>query len=201
MSGIFNYENPIFSFLGKVIDLISLSLLWVILCLPVVTIGPATTALYYTVVKVIRKERSYLFREFFKSFKSNFKYGALATIIVIVLAAILLFDFNFSKLMMGILPKSEFVSESVDAGTVSEDITVGEFVVTAKKDGSTIVEETETIVSNGSTYLRALKLGVGSAEEGNIKFVTEGSSDILVMLSIKQRTNHHLFSQMKVGLL
>lgn len=180
MSGIFNYENPIFSFLGKVIDLISLSVLWVILCLPIVTIGPATTALYYTVVKVVRKERSYLFREFFKSFKSNFKYGALATIIVVLLAAILWFDFNFAKLMMGILPKSEFVSESVDAGAVSEDVTVGDFVVTAKKDGSTVVEETNTIVSNGSTYLRALKLGAGSATEGNIKFVTEGNTDILV---------------------
>jgi uncharacterized membrane protein YesL len=64
----------------------------VILCIPVVTIGPANTALYYATVKVIRRERGYLFREFFRSFRLNFKRGAIIGLILTVMYIILGLD-------------------------------------------------------------------------------------------------------------
>ena len=45
------YDSPIMAGIGKVIDIIWLSTLWFICCLPIVTIGASTTALYYTSVK------------------------------------------------------------------------------------------------------------------------------------------------------
>ncbi len=96
MGNIFNVDNAFFTFLGKVCDIIFLSILWVVLCIPVITIGPATTALYYATVKVIRRERGYLFREFFKSFKLNFKRGAIIGVVLTVLFLVLRFDISWA---------------------------------------------------------------------------------------------------------
>ena len=54
---IFNPENLFFRMLARGVDLIGLSLLWVLLCIPIVTAGSATAAMYYTVVKVFRHGR------------------------------------------------------------------------------------------------------------------------------------------------
>jgi len=92
MGRFFNVDNGFFSFLSKVCDIIFLSVVYIILCIPVITIGPATTALYYATVKVIRRERGYLFREFFKSFKLNFKRGAIIGVILTIVYVILAVD-------------------------------------------------------------------------------------------------------------
>lgn len=59
-------------------------------------IGPTSTAFYYTMVKVIRRERSYLFKEFFRSFKLNFKQGYIIGMVYVVLAVIAYFDFTYA---------------------------------------------------------------------------------------------------------
>ena len=46
----FNLDNPVFTALGKVVDCAWLSILWLLCCLPVVTIGVSSTAMYYTAV-------------------------------------------------------------------------------------------------------------------------------------------------------
>ncbi len=95
MSGFFSSDNKFFVLMGKIFDVMVLGLLWLVLCVPVITIGPASTALYYTMVKVIRRERSYLFKEFFRSFKLNFKQGAILTLIYAVLLGVAYFDFTY----------------------------------------------------------------------------------------------------------
>ncbi len=96
MGNLFNIDSPLLTVLSKICDILFLSVLWVFLCIPVITIGPATTALYYTTVKVIRKDRGYLFREFFKSFKLNFKRGAIIGVILTAVFVVLIFDINIS---------------------------------------------------------------------------------------------------------
>lgn len=59
-------------------------------------LGPASTAFYYTMVKVIRRERSYLFKEFFRSFRLNFRQGFTIGIVYVVLAFIAYFDFSYA---------------------------------------------------------------------------------------------------------
>lgn len=58
--------------LNTVGQLVVLSILWTVCCLPVVTIGASSTALYYTVVKVIRRGRGSLLSSFFSCFRENF---------------------------------------------------------------------------------------------------------------------------------
>ncbi|MGN1084244.1 MAG: YesL family protein [Lachnospiraceae bacterium] len=96
MSSFFNTDNKFFSAMGKLFDLFMLGVIWLICCVPIITIGPASTAFYYAVVKVIRRERSYVFREFFRSFKLNFKQGAVATLIYVVIAVLMYFDINYA---------------------------------------------------------------------------------------------------------
>lgn len=87
------YDSPIMAGIGKVIDIIWLSTLWFICCLPIVTIGASTTALYYTSIKAIRKNRGYVTKTFFHAFKMNF-FPALG-IWLLYLLGMLLFYVNF----------------------------------------------------------------------------------------------------------
>ncbi len=92
MGNLFSLDNGFFSFLSKVCDMIFLSIIFLVFCIPIVTIGPACTALYYATVKVIRRERGYVFREFLRSFKLNFKKGAIVGVLLTIVYIILGFD-------------------------------------------------------------------------------------------------------------
>lgn len=63
---------PFSDLLNNLGQLVLVSILWGFCCLPVFTIGPASTALYYSVVKVIRREQSNILEAYFHSFKENF---------------------------------------------------------------------------------------------------------------------------------
>lgn len=99
MGSFLSLDSPLINFLNKVCDLVLLSLVYVICCIPIITIGPATTALYYATVKVIRRERGYMFKEFFRSFKMNFKSGAFLTILFLIAFYILYVDHNYAAAM------------------------------------------------------------------------------------------------------
>lgn len=101
MNSIFNMDNGFFSAVGKLVDIVIVSLMWVLLLIPIVTIGPATSAMYYCMVKVIRRERGYLTREFISAFKSNFKVGALTSIILAFAYFILIFDLKWAREVEG----------------------------------------------------------------------------------------------------
>lgn len=88
--GIFNPENGIYRFTEKLVDLILLSVFWVACSLPLFTIGPATTALYNTVVRCIRGNERNSWALFFVTFKRNFKVGALTSLVVIPVAILLI---------------------------------------------------------------------------------------------------------------
>ena len=90
MGEFFNPEKGIWAWLSVLVDVCGLSILWVFLCLPLVTAGPATAALYYTVVKCVRSRDSGAFGYFLRSFRANFKTGLLAGLIVLPLALLLL---------------------------------------------------------------------------------------------------------------
>lgn len=90
LEAIFNPDNFVFCIINKIIDLAVLSLVWVLCCIPLVTIGPASAALYYAVVKSVRKQRSYPVREFFHAFCQNMKKG-IAIHLILVLFGIMMF--------------------------------------------------------------------------------------------------------------
>lgn len=60
-----------------------------------ILIGPATSALYYTMVKVIRRERGYATKTFFHGFKVNFKTGAPTSLIFVIFGILMIVDFRY----------------------------------------------------------------------------------------------------------
>lgn len=95
--------------MGKVADLIILNLICVLCCLPIVTIGPSLTALHYVTMKMVRNEESYIVKNFFKSFKENFKQATIINLIMLVVGIMLFLDINIVKRMSGKLYSGLFV--------------------------------------------------------------------------------------------
>ena len=84
--GLFNYDNPVWRFIGKLGDLILLNLLWTVCSIPVITIGASTTAVYYVTLKMVRDENDSTVRSFFHSFKDNFKQATAIWAVGLILA-------------------------------------------------------------------------------------------------------------------
>ena len=95
LQGLFNYDNPVWRFIGKLGDLIILNVLWLITSIPIVTIGASTTALYYVTLKLVRDEDGYTIRSFFKSFKENFKQSTIIWLIMLAVGLLIGFDLYF----------------------------------------------------------------------------------------------------------
>ncbi len=95
MGGLFNTENPFWRFMGKLVDAMILGIIWIICCIPIITIGPATTACYYVTLKMVKDEEGYLFRSFLKSFRENFKQSLCIWLIYLVVGVFFVFDIYY----------------------------------------------------------------------------------------------------------
>lgn len=73
--------NGLLRFLEIIADLCIVSVYWLVCCIPLVTIGTSSAALYITVTKVIRNEKGVLTRTFFTEFRKSFKQGLLLSLI------------------------------------------------------------------------------------------------------------------------
>ena len=90
---LFNLDSPLMQALNKVADLMWLNILTLICCIPVITVGPALTALHYVALKIVRDEECYITRDFFKSFKLNLRQGIAIWLIELVIIVLLVGDF------------------------------------------------------------------------------------------------------------
>ncbi|MCM1125540.1 MAG: DUF624 domain-containing protein [Lachnospiraceae bacterium] len=68
-------------FLTKAGQVIILNLIWLLSCIPLVTIGTATTSLYYAMMKNIRRSRGYPAAEYWNSFKRTLLKGCIFTVV------------------------------------------------------------------------------------------------------------------------
>ena len=93
MSRFFNPDNPVMEFIAKIFDLVILNLIFIFSCVPIITIGASTSALSYVTLKMVRGEDPYIWRNFWKSFRQNFKQGTLVWIFSILIFIFLGMDF------------------------------------------------------------------------------------------------------------
>ncbi len=110
MGSIFNMDNRFFRFMGKLADLMILNLVFIACCIPIVTIGPAITALYYMTLKMVRNEESYIVKGFFHSFKQNLKQGIVINLILLAAGILIYVDMTVvTQNFTGILGKVMYV--------------------------------------------------------------------------------------------
>ena len=89
MSRMFSYDGPLMTFIGKIADLLILNVIWLLCCIPIITIGPATTAMYYVTLKLARNEEPSIVKSFFHSFKMNLKQGIFMFLAFVLIGAVL----------------------------------------------------------------------------------------------------------------
>ena len=77
------------SFLNKTGEIILVNIVFLLCCIPVVTIGSALTSFYYATMKSIRRERGGPVKEFFHSMKRTLGKGILLTIGILLWLALL----------------------------------------------------------------------------------------------------------------
>ena len=106
MGNFFSMDSKFFTFMGKVADLMILNVLCIICCIPIVTAGPAITAMFYVTLKMVRNEESYIVKGFFKSFKENLKQGILINLIMLLFGALILIDLRIMGNMEGSVYKA-----------------------------------------------------------------------------------------------
>ena len=92
MMKMLNPDSKMSRILNRAADFIILGFLWLVCCLPVFTVGAATTALYYTSLKLLAGEESYLSKDFFHSFKMNFKQATLLWLAALAVGIFLAYD-------------------------------------------------------------------------------------------------------------
>lgn len=103
------FDNIIIRALSRIFDFIVLNVLWLICSLPIVTIGASTTALYSVMLKIVKDEEGYIWKDFLKAFKSNFKQATVIWLILVAAGAIFGLDAYVLKGMKGIVGTAGFV--------------------------------------------------------------------------------------------
>ena len=94
-------DNVVVRALTKICDMMCLNVIWLICCIPIVTIGASTAALYSVMLKMVKNEEGYIFKSFFKAFKENFRQSTVIWLLFVLAGVIWWIDFNFAGALSG----------------------------------------------------------------------------------------------------
>lgn len=101
MGNIFSADGLLGRILGRFTDLLTVSILWIICSIPIVTLGASTTALYTMTLRMVRGEEGKLTDGFFRAFRKNFKQATAIHIILLVIGALIWFYRGIAGLLPG----------------------------------------------------------------------------------------------------
>lgn len=89
---LFSMDGKFLTFFNRVTDLIVLNLLWLLMCLPIFTIGASTAALYRVTLQMAENKESYIAKSFFCAFRENFRQATVVWIAFLLSGLLLLAD-------------------------------------------------------------------------------------------------------------
>ena len=104
MKDLLNPEGVLFQFLSRVGDMIILNVLFLICCVPIVTIGAAQAALYKVTMDMHYDMEGGMFKGFFKAFRENFKQATVVWIVELIVLVSLVCD---AMLVLAYFPGSK----------------------------------------------------------------------------------------------
>lgn len=91
MKKIFSADGILITIISKIGQIILVNILWLLCCLPVITIGASTAAMYYSLIKSVRRGRGYPTKEFFAAFKRMLLSGSIITVFLILVSVLIYF--------------------------------------------------------------------------------------------------------------
>lgn len=99
MKKFFSLDSSFMIFLSNLMDVIILNIVCLICCIPIVTIGPAITALHCVTLKMVKNENGYTVKNFFRAFKANFKQSCVIWLIFLAVTFICMIDFRMLQVL------------------------------------------------------------------------------------------------------
>ncbi|MFD1466525.1 YesL family protein [Lapidilactobacillus mulanensis] len=91
----FNTNSSFFQFMRTLVSFVSLNIIFIFSCVPIVTIGSAMTSLYATTIKYIDNEDIPLTKSYLRAFKKNIKSGTITFLICVAFIGLLAFNLSF----------------------------------------------------------------------------------------------------------
>lgn len=96
----FSYDGALYRVLKRISDVACLHWLWLLCCLPVITAGASTSALYYAAMKrkalLLAEESDFSVAAlFFEGLKKSWRQATILTVLLALLAAVLFFGLFF----------------------------------------------------------------------------------------------------------
>ena len=92
MNSLLNPEGKVMIFFTRIAYSAYLNVLWFFCCLPIVTAGASTTALFYVTLKMAKDEEGNVTKSFFRAFRQNFKKATVIWLILLALGIVLALD-------------------------------------------------------------------------------------------------------------
>ena len=94
MNNLTQRENPLLYWFCKVGDFCALSIVWMLLCLPVVTVIPASIALYDSVAHCVQGPEDGCIPRFFRTLKKELLRGVLLNLVWLVVGFMLVWGYS-----------------------------------------------------------------------------------------------------------
>lgn len=120
MGSFFSLESPLYKFMARLLDMLKLNFLWLLTggpvamfliefvlakygldsyrflsFIPLILIGPATTAVFSITLRMVDEQEGYIGNDFFIAFRENFKKGMIIGVIALIAAYAVWLDFQF----------------------------------------------------------------------------------------------------------
>lgn len=92
MRNLLDPEGKVMLFFTRLAYSAYLNVLWFVCCLPVITAGASTTALFYVTLKVAKNEEGNITKAFFRAFRQNFRKATVIWLILLAAGAVLALD-------------------------------------------------------------------------------------------------------------
>lgn len=71
----FSVESPLYKFMQTLWDILKLNFMWLIFCIPIVTIGGSTIAAFSVLLRMSEDQEGNVIKDFWKAFRENWKQG------------------------------------------------------------------------------------------------------------------------------
>lgn len=119
LEDLFALNGPYARFMNWIWNMLVISVLWLVCCIPVITIGAASTAAYYAMAKVVRHHTGKVVSEFFSSFRSNFSQATILTVLLGLVFGVLIMEcvylYSDARIPLGVLYLFYFLAAAVIA--------------------------------------------------------------------------------------
>ena len=149
-------KDSLLAFFHNLFDLIVVNWLWLLCSLPVITVGPATCAMYTVTLKLARGEAVNPVKDFFRGFKNNFKSGLLLGLLLAALLAAVAGDAWYAYYQTGFLQNIYLVA-AIMIGVIAMILLAYAFALQAMFDNTLKIQLLNAfklaVVAPGKTIL------------------------------------------------